>query len=550
MANRVTTAKVPGTRRVVVFEYARYSTDLQNERSIDDQFRGCERALEKAGFEKCERRLRFSDEAISGASMRNRPGLQDLLRSAQEEFERGSSTERVLVVESISRLGRSIFDANEMVTRLYRDYGFRIITVDGKDSDQPTWKVAYTLDALMADTFLDHLKLQTSRGIEGRMRKGFHQGRPATGYRKGAKSSQQAGKLIIDPEQADVVKKMFEWAAEGLAMNEIGRRANALGLVASGGGIIDHRNVRRIITNPIYKGQVWYREKLDEKGKVIRPAEFLRQDEELRLVSDELWEKAQDGLADASRRCPGGKNRKKPAPGALGRHLLSGTLTCNVCGGSITACRTGPRGIRYGCERRAKATTLGAEQKPCSNSVTKYVSEVDSAVVERVLERFLDEESVSYVVARVEELVEEANKDAGKDRKKLEKEHASVTRKLRRLIRLAEQTDEFDELLEKLESYKKRKAEVERDLAQMDEPLPRVTVLRPAVIEYLQNTVELLQKSPERSRHVLANLIEKGRFIPMGRGKAEIRFTLRPFGVEETLSFLGPKRTSTGTSKG
>jgi hypothetical protein len=75
--------------------------------------------------------------------------------------------------------------------------------------------------------------------------------------------------------------------------------------------------------------------------------------------------------------------------------------------------------------------------------------------------------------------------------------------------------------------------------ARLDSPLPRVTVLRPAVLEYLQNTVDLLRKSPERSRHVLANLIEDGRFIPLGLGKAEIRFTLHPFWVEETLTFLG-----------
>ena len=226
---------------------------------------------------------------------------------------------------------------------------------------------------------------------------------------------------------------------------------------------------------------------------------------------------------------------------------MTGTLRCDVCGGSITASKKGPRGMRYGCECYAKATTLGATQKPCSNSVSKYVSEVDAVVVGRILDRLLDDESVDYLVERVEEIVATSNRDSGKDRKKLEKEWATVTRKLRRLVRLAEQTDEFDELLEKLESFKVRKAEIEHDLARMDEPLPRVTVLRPAVLGYLQNTVDLLRKTPEKSRYLLENLIENGRFIPLGRGKAEIRFTLRPLGTEETLSFLGPKRTSMET---
>jgi hypothetical protein len=78
----------------------------------------------------------------------------------------------------------------------------------------------------------------------------------------------------------------------------------------------------------------------------------------------------------------------------------------------------------------------------------------------------------------------------------------------------------------------------------LDEPLPKVTVLRPAVLEYLRNTVELLRTTPGESRHLLANLIEDGRYIPLGRGKAEIRFILRPLGTEETLAFLGPRPSS------
>ena len=529
--------------RIVVFQYARYSTDLQNDSSIEDQFRGCERAAERAGLPPTVHPHRFEDRAISGASMKNRPGLQTLLQEAKRAFEQDPRAERVLIVETISRLGRSIFDAQEMIKILYRDYGFRIITVDGKDSAAPGFKQAFTLDALMADTFLDNLKLQTERGIEGRMRKGFHQGRPATGYTKPT-SGPRAGKLVIDPEQADVVRQMFEWAGDGLPMNEIGRRVNALGLVASGGGLIDHRNVKRIIRNPIYKGQVWRKEKSDKDGKVIRPAELIRQEEELRLVSDAQWNKAQAGLAKASKRCPGGMNREMRSPGSSGRHLLTGTLRCSVCGGSISACKKGPRGMRYGCECHAKATTLGAKNKPCPNSVTKYVSEVDAVVVGRILDRLLDDESVDLLVERVEEIVAASNRDSDRDRKKLEKERAAVTRKLRRLVRLAEQTDEFDELLEKLEGLKARKADIEHDLAGLEEPLPRVTVLRPAVLEYLQNTVELLRKSPEKSRYLLENLIENGRFIPLGRGKAEIRFILRPLGTEERLTFLGPIRRS------
>ena len=56
--------------------YARYSNDRQNERSIEDQFAVCRRYAEARGWTIV---ATFSDAAISGSAMANRPGLQTLL---------------------------------------------------------------------------------------------------------------------------------------------------------------------------------------------------------------------------------------------------------------------------------------------------------------------------------------------------------------------------------------------------------------------------------------------------------------------------------------
>jgi site-specific DNA recombinase len=57
--------------------YARYSTDLQSEASVEDQFRVCERLAEREGFEIV---ARFSDAAISGGTA-DRPGSGATARS-------------------------------------------------------------------------------------------------------------------------------------------------------------------------------------------------------------------------------------------------------------------------------------------------------------------------------------------------------------------------------------------------------------------------------------------------------------------------------------
>jgi DNA invertase Pin-like site-specific DNA recombinase len=56
--------------------YARYSTDLQSAASIEDQIRLCRERVEKENGVIVDI---YSDYAISGSSVRNRPGMRALL---------------------------------------------------------------------------------------------------------------------------------------------------------------------------------------------------------------------------------------------------------------------------------------------------------------------------------------------------------------------------------------------------------------------------------------------------------------------------------------
>jgi site-specific DNA recombinase len=74
--------------------YARYSTDLQNDQSIEDQIRICRQHIEKSGWKYV---VTYHDRGISGAS-KLRPGYQSLLADArQKQFD-------VVVAEALDRL--------------------------------------------------------------------------------------------------------------------------------------------------------------------------------------------------------------------------------------------------------------------------------------------------------------------------------------------------------------------------------------------------------------------------------------------------------------
>lgn len=62
--------------------YGRFSSDLQRDTSIEDQLRQCRQAASRLDRNVPDQ-LTFSDEAISGTSAHNRPGLQNLIRLAK-----------------------------------------------------------------------------------------------------------------------------------------------------------------------------------------------------------------------------------------------------------------------------------------------------------------------------------------------------------------------------------------------------------------------------------------------------------------------------------
>ena len=67
-------------RRVAI--YARYSSDLQRQSSIEDQIRKCRKHAEKMGWDVVEEYVRF-DEAKSGASLTGREGLTAIIGAAK-----------------------------------------------------------------------------------------------------------------------------------------------------------------------------------------------------------------------------------------------------------------------------------------------------------------------------------------------------------------------------------------------------------------------------------------------------------------------------------
>jgi hypothetical protein len=147
---RITESPVPP--RAVI--YARYSSDLQSEVSIEDQIRLCRELCATSGWEVAKI---FSDAAISGAS-RFRPDYQALLEGIRARaFD-------VVVAEGLDRLSRDPEDTAALIKAL-KFADIRLVTRAEGEVDDLRAGFKGTMNAL----FLTDLAVKTRRGLRGRV---------------------------------------------------------------------------------------------------------------------------------------------------------------------------------------------------------------------------------------------------------------------------------------------------------------------------------------------------------------------------------------------
>src|SRR5438876_846195 len=85
--------------------YARYSSDLQNDRSIEDQFAVCEAYARKNGWSVA---AKFADRAASGASDFGRPDYARMIEGA------GRCNFEIVLAEDIDRLSRNMTNISQL----------------------------------------------------------------------------------------------------------------------------------------------------------------------------------------------------------------------------------------------------------------------------------------------------------------------------------------------------------------------------------------------------------------------------------------------------
>ena len=333
--------------------YARYSSDLQSAASIEDQVRVCRERIAREGWVLLET---YADYAVSGGSMRARPGLQALMAAA-----RAGEVDLVLA-EALDRLSRDQEDIAGIFKRLTHG-GVRLVTLSEGEISELHIGLKGTMNAL----YLKDLAQKTRRGLRGRVEAGMSGGGNSYGYRVVrrllADGTPVKGEREIEPAEAAVVQRIFTEYTAGLSPRQIAARLNAEAIPGPRGGTwtpstIHGSRQRRngILNNEMYVGRlVWNRQRFAKDPDTGKRVSRLNPREEwvvtevpaLRLIDDDVFAKAQGQKA----RYAGWAGNKRQVK----RRVFTGLVTCACCGGAMTTNRD-----RYYCAARRDRGTCKA----------------------------------------------------------------------------------------------------------------------------------------------------------------------------------------------
>jgi len=330
----------------------------------------------------------YIDDAVSGAEFKNRPGLLRMLAALAKK----PRPIDVIVMWDETRLGRDQYRTGAVLQTI-ADAGVKVWYYRDNREAKLTTAMDKAMEGLRA--VAAELKRETDRStaVEGRKRR-VARGVVATGRVFGYRNAGTKGgrHREIEPTQAPIVVHVFEMAAQGFGKRRIADALEAERVPSPTGKGWADEGVRIILHNELYHGVLvdGKSANVDKDGeagvKVRRPkSEWTRVDvPHLRIVDEKLWEAAHARMAASSKVFDGHRSRDgrlhgRPESLLARQHLLSGWLTCGVCGANLFVLpsdRGGKSVLHYVCQRYWKRGKVH-----CSNSYRVPYEWITSSVL-------------------------------------------------------------------------------------------------------------------------------------------------------------------------
>lgn len=268
----------------------------------------------------------YVDEGISGVSTAKRERFNEMI----EDGKLGLFD--LVITKEVSRFARNTLDSIRFTRELLSNgvaIYFQSDNINTLDEDS---ELRLTIMSSMAQ--------DESRKISNRVRFGHHQAiknGTVLGTNNMFGYTKKDGKLIINEEQAEFIRELFEMYATGkFSMKQMEKHFYQKGIRNSKGNKLSHSTMGNIIRNPKYKGyfvgnKVVITDLFTKKQKFLPEEEWVMYKDETgetvpAIVSEELWDRANEVLYMRSQDVITAQHK------TVHQNLLTGKLICAHCG--------------------------------------------------------------------------------------------------------------------------------------------------------------------------------------------------------------------------
>lgn len=410
----------------------------------------------------------YVDGGYTGSNL-NRPGIQKLM-SETEKFD-------VVLVYKLDRLSRSQRDTLYLIEEIFRPNKVDFVSMqESFDTSSPFGKAMIGLLAVFAQLEREQIKERTWMGRVARAKTGLHHGggNIPIGY------DYEDGKLIVNPYEAEQVRKIYEWYLSGASLKAITDKLQDAGYTNKYSSYNSWSSVRNILENETYIGRLHFGDVVVDHAHEA-------------IITEEQFNAAQ---------ILRGKRREQFGSHAFqSKHVLTGLLFCGHCGGRYYLRNTGKYSY-YACYSRTKQMKNMIKDPNCQNKIWR-AQDLEPIIEEKILALLRNPKIAEELAAGKPKAAAPVSKNTDVERRIRE-----IDRQIGKLMELYQQDDIPPELLgEKINRLYGEKTALENSIAPAEETNAMPLDL---VAELITNAAEIWDFADEnQKRRILQSLISR-----------------------------------------
>ncbi len=282
----------------------------------------------------------YADDGISGTNTRKRDEFNRMIADCE------AGKIDMIITKSISRFSRNTLDCLKYTRKLKALNIAVFFEKENINTMDSKGEVLLTIMASLAQQESESLSANVRMGIQYRNQQGKVQINHNwfLGYTKDAE-----GNLVIDPEQAEIVRRIYREYLEGASFLQIKRSLEADGIPNGAGHLKWHEsNIHQILTNEKYIGdallQKTYTVSILDKKRATNngemPKYYVEGNHEA-IIDRDVFMKVKAEIARRANLNPDGKRRVYSS-----KYALSGMVFCGHCGDIYRRVKWNNRGCK------------------------------------------------------------------------------------------------------------------------------------------------------------------------------------------------------------